>query len=81
MDGLADSQIGAAAAKVGDFVFDVGVAGLPLLCKQGNSSHDLPRLAITASGYAAFDPRFLHRMFATESFDGRNRPAHGLIYR
>ena len=41
MDGLTDPQVGAAAAKIGDFIFDVGVGGLALLCKQRNGSHDL----------------------------------------
>jgi hypothetical protein len=79
MDRLTDPQVGAAAAKVGDFVFDVRIRGLSLLCEQGNSCHDLTGLTITATRYAAFYPRSLHRMLSAESFDGGNRPACGLI--
>jgi hypothetical protein len=81
MDGLTDPQVGAASAQVCDFILDVGVGWLPLLCDQRNSSHNLTGLAITAARHAAFDPRLLYRVLSTKPFDGRNRPALRLIDR
>ena len=57
MDGLADAQVGAAAAEVaGHGGIDVGVGGVGLLGQERGGGHDLAGLAVAALGDADLDP-------------------------
>src|SRR5438477_3605152 len=74
VDRRADARIGSAAADVGHRRVDVLVAGVAILCEQGDRRHDLPRLAVAALRHFVIDPRLLHRLQLAalrEPFDGQ----------
>ena len=77
MDGLADTDIGSAAAEIIDIAVDVLVTGLRMFFQKVHGGHDHSGLAITTLGNILFKPRLLYRvqLFITagEPLDGDNR--------
>jgi hypothetical protein len=72
MDRFADPLIRTAAADIslhGDI--DIGIGGLGFMFEQGDSAHDLSRLAVAALRHLLFYPGFLHglRLSAIDAFD------------
>src|SRR5258708_16023042 len=72
MDRFADPLIRTAAADISlHGNIDIGIGGLGFAFEQGNSPHDLPRLAVAALRHLLFYPGFLHgfRLPAIDAFD------------
>ena len=72
VDGLAHAGIGAAAAKVGHRLVDVGIGRLGIACEQGDGRHDHAGVAVAALRHLVLDPGFLHAVQALrrQPFDG-----------
>jgi len=72
MNGLSDSQVSAAAAKVaGHRVVDVVVRRFRIAREQRSRVHDLAGLAVTALRHVFLNPGVLERVqsFRTQPFD------------
>src|SRR5687768_13978914 len=60
LDGIADVDIGPAAADVaGHRVVDIGIGRVRVACQQRRSGHDLARLAVPALRDLAVEPGLL----------------------
>jgi hypothetical protein len=75
MDRLADPLVRAAAADISlHGNIDIGIAGFGIAPEQGDSAHDLSRLAVAALRHLLFHPGLLHglRLFAIDAFYRRD---------
>src|ERR1700722_2450162 len=79
----AHARIGAAAADIGHLRVDIRVARVRVVRKEGDSRHDLPRLAIAALWRVGLDPGLLDRvqLLLAEAFDGQDPLVGGVAAR